>query len=94
MRIVELSDYTMTVMKDSEDPFWFGISKLQSRISDKHFNVAVVLEEEMGSFPQIPKHFVVPEDSICTAGRLVLYFADKIPKVYKVGSRVDFWILR
>lgn len=94
MRIVELSDYTMTVMKDSEDHFWFGISKLQSRISDKHFNVAIVLEEEMDSFPQIPEHFIVIEDSICTAGRLILYFADKIPEVYKVGSRVDFWILR
>lgn len=87
MRIVELSEYTMTVMKDSEDPYWSSISGYY-RTSLKH-GLSICVAK--GDYPDEPENGVTSSDSVCSGGMLVLFFRDKINSEFKVGDKVQIY---
>ena len=79
MRIVELGDYSMTVMKDSEDPPWVSVGDIYRRA----YSVILV---DKGN--QLTYEYIESSDSVYSAGRLVLFFKDKIPSNYHLHDEV------
>ena len=70
MRIVELGDCSMVIMKDSEDPPWVSVGNIYRRAVENGFLISVLSESSSEA--------VVASDYVCTAGRLVLFFKDSI----------------
>lgn len=91
MRIVELSDYTMTIMKDSDDPFWFTVSSMHEMAKNKSLNLFIT-SEEIGPMPK-PHHSAIANDSLSSAGKLLLFSADKIDPSFKIGDKVYLYAL-
>lgn len=85
MRIVELSDYTMVIMKDSEDPPWVSVGKAYRYATKCNQHIEVGLLDNDGEVTVC----IASSDMVCTAGRLVLFFKDKIDSRYKLHSRVS-----
>lgn len=81
MRIVELSDYTMVIIKDSDDSTWFSMSEKYEACKKP---IVVWKDETNYSFIEQKS-----SDSICTAGRLILFFSDKVKSEFKVGDKVN-----
>lgn len=75
MTIVELSDYSMTVMKDSEDPPWVSISRI-----GKYARLYV----ESVSTGNMEK----PTDFVCSGRMLVLFFKDSISDKFKEKEKI------
>jgi hypothetical protein len=92
MRIVELSDYTMTVMKDSEDPFWLSLSKIRNRAEKLHCKITVLKGKLEDYYPEKPEYEQKSDEVICTAGRMMLFFKDKISDAFNTGDKVDIYI--
>lgn len=80
MRIVELSDYTMVVMKDSDDSLWSSVGDFYRYA--KEYNYPILVDKD-----QITHHYFVSDDYIYSAGRLILYFKDKL-KGFSVGDKI------
>lgn len=87
MRIVEISDYSMTVMKDSDDPPWLNLAQLANIA--RNMKVCILVPYEDSDDEWVRTHVTPVNDHVCTAGRLILFFADKIPKEYEKGSKVS-----
>lgn len=84
MQIVELGDYSMVIMKDSEDPPWVSIGDAH-RAAKKIGSVVVVAKEDKNH------HLTTRQfssDSICTAGRLVLLFEDSVDSEFHLHDKV------
>ena len=84
MRIVELSDYSMVIMKDSQDPPWASVGNAH-RIAKKHGSVVVVAKEDENH------HLATRQpssESIYTAGRLVLFFQYPVYPDFHLHDRV------
>lgn len=81
MRIVELSDYSMVIMKDSQDPPWVSVGNIYRR-AIKHKD-PIIVDIEQGS-----SNCLKTSDYVCTAGRLVLFFKDKIPTRFHLHDSV------
>lgn len=90
MKIVELSDYSMTIMKDSEDPFYVSMSAIQKKKEKKGGSIRVCKYEE----DYDPSYLGTPaDDSICTAGRMILFFKDSIRDMFSLGEKVVLLVL-
>lgn len=86
MRIIEIADYSMVIMKDSEDPFWLSLS---SYAEWKKYNMNLMVYHSDILLPsEQVKDCVISKDYICTAGKLVMYFEDKIPEHFKKEDKV------
>lgn len=81
MQIVELGDYSMTIMKDSSDPPWISVGNFY-RNADKYGHAIIV---DKG---QITCHYNEASDYIYSAGRLILFFKDKISDKYSLNDKV------
>lgn len=81
MRIVELHDYSMVVMKDSEDPPWVNVGDVYREASRCGKNIMVDID-------QITYHYVIASDFIYSAGRLILYFDSPIPDRFHLHDKV------
>lgn len=82
MRIVELSDYSMVVMKDSDDPPWINLG-------DYYRDV----EGDLGCFvvdagDQLTMNYIISKEFVYAAGRLILYFKDRIPEKFHLHDKV------
>jgi hypothetical protein len=88
MQIVELTDYSMVIMRDSTDPPWVSLGKTYSWAKKHHRGIEVGLLNTDGS-GEITS--IISSDMICTAGRLVLFFKDKIDSRYKLHSPVQIF---
>ena len=82
MRIVELGDCSMVIMKDSEDPPWISVGNVYRRASRNSRNILV------DSGDQLTSQYLESSDYIYTAGRLVLFFKDDIPSRFKLHDKV------
>lgn len=82
MRIVELGDCSMVIMKDSEDPPWVSVGDIyrQAYSNDKRILV------DKGD--QLTYHYLEAADYVYTAGRLVLFFKDAIPSRFQLHDKV------
>lgn len=82
MTIVERSDYTMLIMKDSEDPFWFSISSFRKKYEEGETVILQLNDSEDED------EWFSPESILCTGGRMMLYFKDRIPDDFRIGAKV------
>ena len=82
MRIVELGDCSMVIMKDSDDPPWVSVGSIY-REASKHGRKILVDKGD-----QLTLNYLEPSDFICTAGRLILFFKDSIPSKYQLHDKV------
>lgn len=82
MRIVELGDNSMVIMKDSEDPPWVSVGDVYRRASKKNRNILVDLGD------QLTVQYLESSDYIYTAGRLVLFFKENISSRFKLHDKV------
>ena len=78
MRIVELSDYSMVIMKDSEDPPWVNVGDAYRKAQESCSNIRV--DNDVYSLRT--------SDAIYSAGRLVLFFKDDISDKFHLHDRV------
>ena len=85
MRIVELGDCSMVIMKDSEDPPWESVGKIYRLANEFGLSIGVDIE-------QITINYLESSDYVCTAGRLILLFKDKIPDRFHVHDKVELFI--
>ena len=86
MRIVELGDNSMVIMKDSEDPPWVSVGDVYRKAirKGKKRNIRVwVLKEAPDLYVGMSS-----SDYIYTAGRLLLFFKDNIKPEFKLHSHV------
>ena len=86
MQIVELSDYSMVIMKDSQDPPWERVGKVNRKA--KKENCRIVVERFLGDNPDFNAYGQASKEFICTAGRLVLFFGDPVDSQFKLHDRV------
>lgn len=86
MRIVELGENSMVIMKDSEDPPWISVGNTYRKAirKGKKRNIRV------WALKETPNLYVGMDSSdyIYTAGRLLLFFKDNIKPEFKLHSRV------
>jgi hypothetical protein len=82
MRIVELGDCSMVIMKDSEDPPWVSVGYVYRSASRNGRNILVDLGD------QLTIQYLESSDYVYTAGRLVLFFKDNIPPKFKLHDKV------
>ena len=85
MQIVELGDYSMVIMKDSEDPPWKSVGDIYRHADRYGLSIGVDVE-------QITMDYLESSDYVCTAGRLILLFKDKIPDRFHVHDKVELFI--
>ena len=85
MRIVELGDCSMVIMKDSEDPPWISVGNTYRRASENGYQISVLSESSSEA--------VVASDYVCTAGRLILFFKDSINSEFHLHDKVSLELL-
>ena len=82
MRIVELGENSMVIMKDSEDPPWVSVGDVYRNASMCDISISV----DKGDQPTI--QYLESSDYVYTAGRLVLFFKNNIPPEFKLHDKV------
>ena len=82
MQIVEMDDYSMVIMKDSEDPPWEGVGDIYREASKYRKKILI----DVGD--QLTIHYLEASDYIYSAGRLLLYFKDIIPSRFQLHDKV------
>ena len=89
MRIVELGDCSMVIMKDSEDPPWISVGKVYREAKEHN---RVILVEKSGNDDSDTQDDIWQKASeyIYTAGRLILFFKDQVNSGFHLHDRVDF----
>ena len=85
MQIVELSDYSAVIMKDSEDPPWVSVGKIYRKAVDDKCLISVLSEHASEA--------VLASEYICTAGRLILFFKDSVDNKLRLHDKVDLQLL-
>ena len=80
MTITEKSDYSLVIMKDSEDPYWISMREFEGEEImiygyDTNKNVSY-------------SHYLSPKDFVCNARMLIAYFDNKVPDEWSVYDRV------
>lgn len=83
MQIVELGDYSMVVMKDSNDPYWYSVGRIYRSAQRENYDIKVV--GGRASYQSSPNS----ADAIYTAGKLILFFKDKVSNKFKVHDKVE-----
>ena len=86
MRIVEIGDCSMVIMKDSEDPPWVSVGDVYRKAHKRHGHIYV---------NQItpPYDQMMASEFIYTAGRLVLFFQDAIRPNFCLHDRIQLDII-
>lgn len=82
MRIIELSDYSMTVMKDSDDPPWVNLGDYYREVAGDLGCLLV----DVGD--QLTMKYITSKEFVYAAGRLILYFKDRIPEKFHLHDKV------
>lgn len=82
MRIVELSDYSMVVMKDSDDPPWVNLGDIYRSAVAYNYPMFV----DAGN--QLTVDYISTKEYVYAAGKLILYFKNKIPEKFHLHGKV------
>ena len=82
MRIVELGDCSMVIMKDSEDPPWVSVGDVYRNAS--MCDISILVDKGY----QLSCDYLDASEYVYTAGRLVLFFKDKIPSRFQLHDKV------
>lgn len=92
MRIVELSDYSMVIMKDSEDAFYNSVGDIYRKAEEAQRIIGVtrMVYDDHGFYCE--DGWASSDSYIYSGGRLVLFFKDKIES-FKVHDKVVLSLL-
>lgn len=82
MRIVELGDCSMAIMKDSEDHYLISIGDIYR--TAVRYNERIIVDKG----DQLTYHYLEASDYVYTAGILVLFFKDTIPSRFQLHDKV------
>ena len=82
MRIVELTEYTMVVMRDSDDPPWISLGDIYREA--ENYNCKLFVD----TGDQLTYSHLSTDKYVYTAGRLILYFEQKIPDGFHLHDKV------
>ena len=89
MRIVELGDCSMVIMKDSEDPPWASVGEIHRDAVENNYHILV--ETDMNYYSWKPIEYPasqIANESICTGGRLILFFKDALNPYFHLHDKV------
>lgn len=86
MRIVELGDYSMVIMKDSEDLPWMSVGATYRTAERYRMRIAV----DKG---QLTFDYLLASEWVYSAGKLILFFSDAIPGRFHLYDRVELYLL-
>ena len=86
MRITELGDCSMVIMKDSEDPPWITVGSVYRDAERYNSNIIVCKPSDTDPIIQIHQ---VSSDAVYTAGRLILFFKDSVNPEFHLHDRVE-----
>ncbi len=81
MKIIELSDYTMVIQKEESDSFKEDFLSIKEKNGSQ---VKVFMGGGVGYMFEILK----AKEALFSPDVLILYFSDKIPEEYQIGSKV------
>ena len=82
MRIIELGDCSMVIMKDSDDAPWESIGDIYRKAI--RYKKSILVDKG----DQLTYHYLESSDYVYTAGRLVLFFKDNIPSRFQLHDKV------
>lgn len=85
MRIVELGDCSIVIMKDSSDSFTFSVGSIYrlSKETGRPIKVIKITED-----CQSESRCETSSESVYTAGRLILFFKNDITFLFQLHDRV------
>lgn len=85
MTIIEVNEYSLIAMKDSEDPWSLSVGYINQKMHHQwnfsHADYIVFNDDNRNDIIHLA-------DSISNRGMLILYFNDKIPESFKVGDKI------
>lgn len=81
MKIVELTDYTMVIQREGQKDNNKNFHEIQKRIGSR---VKVFTRGEL----EYVFNIIEAKEAIFSPDIIVLYFSEKIPEDYKVGTKV------
>lgn len=82
MTILELSDYSMIIVKDSEDPYWINLRGIYDYANRCGMKIIV----DAGN--QITYKYVIASEFLYSARSLVLFFKEKLDDRFHAGDKV------
>lgn len=82
MTILEKSDYSMVIVKDSEDPYWISLKSIYDD-ANQHGKKIIV---DVGD--QITYYYMEASEFLYSARSLILFFKDKITDRFHVRDKV------
>lgn len=82
MQIVELGDCSMVIMKDSEDPPWVSVGDIYRKCIKRKGNIHIYQLHA-------PYDEMKSSEAVYTAGRLVLFFKDKIRPTFWLHEKIN-----
>lgn len=82
MTILELSDYSMVIVKDSEDPYWMSLKDIYDEADSCDKKIIV----DVGN--QITHYYMEASEFLYSTRSLVLFFKDKITDRFHAGDKV------
>lgn len=92
MKIVELSDYSMVIMKDSDDPPWISAGSYYRSAQER--GVPIIVERDTNYYetkPIRPPVYQKSSEAVYTAGRLVLFFSDPVDPDFQLYDKVNLY---
>jgi hypothetical protein len=93
MKIVEIGDCSMVIMKDSSDSMWFSVGNIYRKVQSLQRRNIRVRSINNGENALATSKWFPASESIYTAGRLILFFQDfNVPDVFSVGDSVELEI--
>lgn len=85
MRIVEIGDCSMVIMKDSEDPPWVSVGNIYRQA--KKYDCSILVDVD-----KITENCSESSDFVYTAGRLILFFKDDISSKFHLHDKVEIMV--
>lgn len=90
MRIVELSDYSMVIMKDSQDPYWESVGNIYREAQRKKMHIKVEFITNYYSLKPIRESVSqISSEAVYTAGRLILFFSSPVSSNFQLNDNVE-----
>lgn len=89
MRIVELGDYSMTIMKSTEDAPWDNLADIYHTALEKKRGIGVL---NPSLFYSDGIGIMKSSEFIYSGRRLVLFFKDRISENFKTGDIVKLYL--
>lgn len=91
MIISELGDYSVIIMKDSEDKPWYSLNDTYTKAANNNLSIGIYkyLQKEGGRYKSVN---MGSDNYIYSGRRLILFFKERVDKHFKVGDKIGIFI--